>query len=366
MQDSGAVAWWWLAVVTATVVAAITFTACDRSVAKKAWETAPLAQGPIERVRLDGIPGFDVERIQFRSEATGDMRFCLVLIPRVDHPVDEVLILGHGWMDRPESLLERLGTAPTYLGLLAQGKVRPAILVLPDVRFDSKYRKNSEKYPFPQYLGLIGEETYGIVSRLYSIPPDREKWHVGGFSFGGLLSLDVARRYSARFGSVSVVSAFGDPEWSYWPKEPPAPGYLDDRGRGKHTVVDPGPVPRLLLACGNEDRYYPRMVELHERLLGLALSHVWLTAPGGHNFKYWKSVLESVMVFHLGTEGSHQPKRSTVSRLAPPRARLRSGRLGNSQGRDDPRKGGTPTKWNLMKSGAAHGFQLEARVTVCL
>lgn len=305
MSDTGAISRWRLASVAATVAVAITSAACGFTIMRESWETAPLAQEPVERVQLDGVAGLGVERVRYRSDATGDVRFLIALIPRDERPIEEVLILCHGWRDRPESLLKALGTDRTYSALLEQGRVRPAILVMPDIRFDDEYRRNSEEYPFPQYLGLIGEEIYAIVSELYLIPPDRERWHLGGFSFGGVVSLDVGRRYSARFGSVSVISAFGDPEWSYWPDESPAPGRLDDSGRGKHTLVDPGPVPQLLLACGTDDRFYPRMVELHERFIDSGLDHVWLTAPGGHDFGYWKTVLEPAILFHLGTERSN-------------------------------------------------------------
>ena len=47
---------WTRAVVIATAVAvALTISACSRTVSREPWETAPLAQEPVERTRLDGV-----------------------------------------------------------------------------------------------------------------------------------------------------------------------------------------------------------------------------------------------------------------------------------------------------------------------
>ena len=42
--------------------------------------------------------------------------------------------------------------------MLARGEVRPAIVVIPDVRFTNFYRVNSRRFPFPNYLTLVAEE----------------------------------------------------------------------------------------------------------------------------------------------------------------------------------------------------------------
>ena len=197
-------------------------------------------------------------------------------------------------------MLSELKVDQVYDELLARMAARPAVVVLPDVRFSNFYLEHSERFPFPNYLTLVAEEVAGLVSRRYGIPFAREHWSIGGFSFGGYLSLDVARRYAGRFGAVSVVSGFVDRQWSFWPARQPAPGKLDSQGRGKHTLVDPGPVPRILLACGTGDRFFATMRTLHETLDGLGIPHTWLTASGGHTWKYWSSVLQPMFEFILG------------------------------------------------------------------
>jgi|SRR5579863_8134249 len=267
---------------------------------KYPFEKVPLTRGQVEVARISETPNLTVERIRFWSEEMSEPRFFLALVPKTPASPAEAFILNHGWFDRPEYLLKYLEVDQVYDAMLARGEVRPAVLVIPDVRFKSFYRVNSQRFPFPNYLTLVAEEVAGIVSKHYSIPFERDRWAIGGFSFGGYLSLDVGRHYPGRFASVSVISGLVDPQWSYWPAQTPASDALDARGRGRDTVVVPGPIPRLFLACGTDDkRQFGVMQQFHQTLVGLGIPHTWSTGRGGHTWEYWSSVLQPMLKFHL-------------------------------------------------------------------
>lgn len=299
---------------------------------KEPFEKAPLSKGEIQVVRLGEEPHLFIERVRFWSDEMNEPRFFLALIPKgpvasasaSNQPVtnsageaskapssgphtepfhpSEVFILNHGWTDRPEYLLDDLHVDKVYNEMLGEGRVRPALIVMPDVRFANFYREHSDRYPFPNYLILVAEEVAGTVSKQYGVPFERQRWSIGGFSFGGYLSLDVGRRYAGRFSAANVVSGFSDDEWSYWPTQPPPPGRLDSKGRGKNSIVIPGPVPRLFLACGTDDRLYSSMLALHEKLTALQIPHQWWTGPGGHTWKTWSAVLPVMLEFTLGKQ----------------------------------------------------------------
>jgi enterochelin esterase-like enzyme len=288
---------------TVLLTAALLLSACRR-MHKEPFEKAPLAPGQIEVVHLSERANLEVERIRFWSYEMKEPRFFLALVPRTKVAPSEVFILNHGWWDRPEDLLQYLKVDKVYDEMLGRGEVRPAIVILPDVRFNSFYREYSDRFPYPNYLTLVAEEVAGTVSRHYAIPFERQRWAIGGFSFGGYLSLDVGRRYPGRFASVSIVSGLVDDQWSFWPSQPPPPGPLDSQGRGEHTIVVPGPVPRLFLACGTNDRLFAAMRGLHGKLTELGIPHAWSTAPGGHTWEYWSSVLPQMLKFHLAREQS--------------------------------------------------------------
>ena len=284
-------------------MATLLLAACSR-MHKEPFEKAPLSPGQIEVVRLSERANLVVERIRFWSHEMNEPRFFLALVPKTKVAPSEVLILNHGWWDRPEYLLQYLKVDEVYDEMLGRGEVRPATVILPDVRFNSFYRQYSDRFPYPNYLTLVAEEVAGTVSRHYAIPFERQRWAIGGFSFGGYLSLDVGRRYAGRFASVSIVSGLVDDQWSFWPSQSPPPGALDSQGRGKHTIVVPGPVPRLFLACGTDDRLFTTMRDLHQKLTELGIPHEWSTGPGGHTWKYWSSVLPQMLKFHLAGERS--------------------------------------------------------------
>jgi enterochelin esterase-like enzyme len=267
---------------------------------KEAWEIAPLEDGKLEIVHLEETSGLNVDRLRFKSRELNEPRFCLVLRPKTAEVPKRVLIINHGWFDRPEYLLTHLHLDEVYARLLREGSIKPALLVLPDIRFGDYFRKNSSSFPFAQYLPLVAEEVFDSVSRQYDVPSGRDNWSISGFSFGGYVSLDIGRRYPGRFGSIGVISSFYDRDWLFWPTQPPVENNLDSKGRGKQTVVAPGPVPSIFLACGTKDRFFNVMTDLHGKFQESGIPHAWSTARGGHTWKYWNSVLTEMLTFHLG------------------------------------------------------------------
>jgi enterochelin esterase-like enzyme len=280
--------------------ASFLFGGCRR-MHKQPFEKAPLVPGQIETARLSERPNLVVERLRFWSAEMNEPRFMLVLVPKALPTSPRVFILNHGWYDRPEDLLVHLKVDEVLDNMIGAGEVEPAIVAIPDVRFSASFRRLAWRYPFANYLTLVAEEVASTVSLHYHVPFDRSRWSIGGFSFGGYLSLDVGRRYPGRFGAVAVVSGFAESDWSFWPAVAPPPGPLDAKGRGKQTVVVPGPPPRLLLACGAEDHLFSMMRLLHNKLAGEGFPHTWSTGPGGHTWQYWSSVLGPMLRFALGS-----------------------------------------------------------------
>jgi enterochelin esterase-like enzyme len=270
------------------------------------FEKAPLARGQVEVARVSETASLTVERIRFWSEELNEPRFFLALVPKAPTRLTEAFILNHGWFDRPESLLKYLKIDRVYDAMLGRGEVRPAVLIVPDVRFKNFHRLNSERTPFPNYLTLVAEEVAEIVSQRYSIPLERSRWAIGGFSFGGYVSLDVARRYPGRFARVSVISGLVDWRWSFWPAQPSSSGNVDLHGRSRNTVVVPGRIPSVFLACGTNDRLFGTMQQLHRTLEAIGIPCAWSSGPGGHTWRYWSSVLPTMLKFSLGSLGLDQ------------------------------------------------------------
>ncbi len=281
-------------------VASLTLFSCRRQLP---FEKVPLTPGQVEFASLSETANLKVERLRFWSDELKEPRFFLTLVPKTMAKLRDVFILNHGWWDRPEDLLTDLKVDQVYDGMLARGEVKPAIVVIPDIRFNNFYSVTSRRVPFPGFLTFEAEEIRALVSQHYDIPLERDHWSIGGFSFGGYVSMDVGRHYPGRFSSVSVISGLVDADWTFWPAQPPVSEPVDNRGRGANTIVDPGPIPRLFLACGTDDRrVYGGMEQLHQTLVRLGIPHIWSTGPGAHTWEYWSTVLQPMLKFALGPD----------------------------------------------------------------
>jgi len=279
----------WISRLRVPITFALLSISSRKRLSMEAFEKAPLAPRQLEVTRLSETRLLVVDRIRFWSDRMKQPRYFLVLVPKAPLRAEAAFILNHGWFDRPEYMLEYLHVADEYDAVLERGEVRPAIIAIPDVRFESMRRLRSD--PDPPYLKLVAEEISALVSRRYGIPLDQDHWAIGGFSFGGYMSLDIGRRYPGRFASVSVVSGFFDPKWTFGPTS-----------EGDRETAAPGPVPRLFLACGTNDWLFTTMRSLHDGLGEIGIPAEWTTSPGGHSWKYWSSVVNSMLLFHLGRE----------------------------------------------------------------
>jgi enterochelin esterase-like enzyme len=298
----------WLSRLRVPVTFALLSMSNRRRLKMEPFEKVKLLPGQIEVTHVSETSHLSVERLRFWSDRMQQPRFLLVLVPKGPLHATEAFILNHGWFDRPEYMLQYLNVDGVYDEALQRSEVRPAVLVIPDVRFESIYRLRSD--PTPPYLELEAEEIPAIISKRYGIPLEREHWAIGGFSFGGYLSLDIGRRYPGRFASVSVVSGFFDPKWTFWPTSSTR---SFDTGESASGAVVPGPVPRLLLACGTNDWLFATMRSLDSGLEGMGIPAEWITAPGGHTWKYWSGVVRSMLLFHLGRDSGINPTRPALN-----------------------------------------------------
>jgi len=271
-------------------VLAATATACVPFTVER-WEREPIPPAGTVDTKLADGPVFHLDRVRLHSTYLDDARFFLALVPNGPEPIEAVVILNHGFGDRPEALLKHMPIERVYADLLRQRAVSRAVLILPDIQITMAYRRAHEHKPINLVTQFVVEEVAPLAARKYGVALlERDRWSIGGFSFGGHVALDAANRFSGRFGSAVVVSSFFEPFWKFWP--------------------DPAqPRPRLLLACGSSDRFYRQMTDLHGLFTSSGLSHEWVTGPGGHTWEYWSSVLERMLRFQIGrTPGGPTPR----------------------------------------------------------
>lgn len=226
----------------------------------------------------------------------------MAFVPREvpDEGLPAVLLL-HGawgsWTDWSEHHHQGLAALSEELGL---------VLVLPDAR------------PFGWYLDspLVADNqiarsfTDELLPAFEAELPVRS-WHVTGLSMGGHGALEMAWSHPGRFASVSTLSAVtdlteartrsqlvellgpydADPvRWQSWSAE-------------HRVTTDPSPltgVP-LLLACGEQDKWFSANQRFAMLLDAQGVAHTWEPGPGAHDWAYWTGQIERHLNFHAAS-----------------------------------------------------------------
>lgn len=181
------------------------------------------------------------------------------------------------------------------------------------------------------YATYIGEELKEILSHLFCIPTDRERYFIGGLSMGGYGALKLALRYPDQFGrcaSFSGALTIGTQEqltaisgWKYAGKPEEYEeefelhrelyqGYLGAYGEqltyresedllflARKAVERGEKLPRLLLTCGTEDFLYETNLEYCKLLDRLGISYEFHEWSGEHMWKFWDESMRDYISF---------------------------------------------------------------------
>lgn len=163
-----------------------------------------------------------------------------------------------------------------------------------------------------QYATYVGVELLRYVRKTFGLSDRREDTYVGGYSMGGFGALHTALRYPDTFaGAIALSSAlivhevadmkpgqengvanydyyrlmFGEPEGVVESEANPEK-LLRDRCRAG------GSVPKLYLACGEQDFLLQENRNFVEFLSGYPVDFEYQEGTGGHDFRYWNQHLE--------------------------------------------------------------------------
>jgi enterochelin esterase family protein len=186
-----------------------------------------------------------------------------------------VLYLLHGSGDN-EATWTSFGRAHFIAdNLLAQGKARPMIIVMPDGHAAAAGgAKNLEAFG----KDLL-EDVMPFVEATYRTKADREHRAIVGLSMGGGQSLSVGLCHLDRFAWVGGFSAaIANPESGI------APALGDPAAANAKLRL-------LFIACGKEDRLVEHAQKLSELLQAKELRHELKITEGNHSWPVWRRYL---------------------------------------------------------------------------
>jgi enterochelin esterase-like enzyme len=233
------------------------------------------------------IPHGTVRLHWYQSKSLGKRRnLCVYTPPGYDQKPEArypVLYLLHGSGDN-EATWSALGRAQLISdNLLAQGKIQPMIMVMPDGHAsfaqpaagagDEAARNRNA------FQRDLLEDVLPFVAANYRTRPDRESQAIIGLSMGGGQSLTIGLNRLDLFAWVGgMSSAVRDPEQTV------AAALANAKATNEKLKL-------LWFGCGRDDFLLKQNQQFDELLTARGIKHEYMLSAGGHSWPVWRRYL---------------------------------------------------------------------------
>lgn len=234
------------------------------------------------------VPHGTVRLHEYESKSLGKLRGLRVYTPpgydqnsRAKYPV---LYLLHGAGDNQDTWTE-FGHAHFILdNLIARGKARPMIVVMPDGHASFAQPQNTSTNAAGRNMAAFErdftEDIMPFVEKNYRVRPGRENHAIVGLSMGGGQSLTIGLNHLDLFAWVGGMS-------SSVPNQETFAGLLKDpKVTNKKLML-------LWFACGQSDGLLARNKQLDGTLTEHGVRHTFVTTDGAHEWRVWRGNLEA-------------------------------------------------------------------------
>jgi len=216
------------------------------------------------------------------------------------------LELIHGQPGAPQDWVTVVGVTQAFGRLLARGRARPAVLVMPDANGGERISLQClNQAGGPQDLTYLAVDLPGQIARTLRVARPGAGWGVAGYSEGGFCAANMALRYPRRYGFAGVLSGYFTPDDNQLgPGRPVSPFGGSSALRAANTPLTEigrlpaaAAIPRFWLAAGTADGPDVAAAEafwlrLRSRQPGAPLM---LTPGGGHNMTTWRAEVPAML-----------------------------------------------------------------------
>jgi len=251
-----------------------------------------------ELYKVNPVPHGTVSRIWYDAPALNKKRRMTVYTPpgyESDRKSYPVLYLLHGAGGDEEAWME-LGRASQILdNLIARGKAKPMIVVMPNgnVIQDAAPGEGSEgfykpAFMIPKTMDGTYEETFmdivNFVEKSYRVKAKKSHRAIAGLSMGGFHSLHISRYYPNTFDYVGLFSSALVPN-----QNPGATVYqnidlsLEQQKQNGYKLY--------WIGIGKTDFLYRANLEYKKKLEDMGMPFTYRESEGGHIWKNWRIYL---------------------------------------------------------------------------
>lgn len=270
-----------------------------------------LVQGrATEMYRAKPVPHGTVTVTWFPSTALKAARRMFVYTPPAYEGGTErypVLYLLHG-SGGDEQAWPEMGSASVILdNLLAQGKMKPMIVVMPNAYWDEQAALDNAFPRTSQPPGVgsgrrdyegnekdIVDDLIPFVEKHFRTLPGRENRAIAGLSMGSGIAANVGLKRLDVFASVGIMSAGMFGSRSNPSAAPPEGAMLLEKispGLVTHPAVTNEKLRLLFFSCGLEDPRIQYFTKAVQELQGRKINVTLKTYPGAHEWRVWRSSL---------------------------------------------------------------------------
>jgi enterochelin esterase-like enzyme len=263
-----------------------------------------VAQGPHGPRKVVVVP-VSVQQISVASPALGGRKdpVDVVLPPGyASHPRQRypVLYLLHGSPGYPSNFLTVGGLATTEATLVAEGRMRPVIMVLPTGSFsffaDEEWANDIG--PGNEWETFVARDLVKAIDGRYRTIPSGSARGLGGLSEGGYGALNIGIHHPGEFGLLESWSGYMIAD------NPALFGHHPSLLRYNSPADQVFPASASLVAartfiwfyCGASDELRGQNREFAAELTGLGVAHFFFEWPGTHTWRLWRELMPQALI----------------------------------------------------------------------
>jgi enterochelin esterase family protein len=251
-----------------------------------------------DNYKVNKVPHGTVSRRWYDSPGIGTPRRLTVYTPAGYESGKEkypVLYLLHGMGGDEEAWIALGRTAQILDNLIAQGKAKPMIVVMPNGNVSQEAAPGESSigmlkptFQLPNTMDGKYEETFMDVIRFvesnYRVKAEKSSRAISGLSMGGYHSLHISRYYPKMFDYVGLFSAaiMSDPKVTSKVYEN-VDGTLNAQMKNGYKLY--------WIGVGKTDFLYKNVTDFRTKLDGMGMKYTYYESEGGHTWTNWRVYL---------------------------------------------------------------------------
>lgn len=207
----------------------------------------------------------------------------------------------------PQDWINVVGITQTFLTLLGDGAVKPAVLIMPDANGGRQFSLQCLNVPHgPEDAQYLAKDLPRYLARTLRIQPPGPAWGIAGYSEGGYCAANLSLIYRLAYGYVGVLSGyfkpgqvrFGNPPHSLYPfRKSKRLRRLNNPVDRVHDLPVSARIPQFWLGAGNLDAPDVIAARGFQRLLLTRQPDVQvrLAPGGGHTMTTWRALIPGLL-----------------------------------------------------------------------